>query len=290
MLQQGTLLDLLNAIGSRGSACGHSHCVARDGLMTALFGQDRVPASLFPSPEGGKDFRTNGISGQNCSASSASVTLTTALANRLRQKTDLLGSTLYTLTWKVRATPSGRLIPALRASVRRTFDNGFTGALNGWPTPRVGTSGGYGKADRPGGPKSRLEDVVHLSGWVTPSARDWKDTPGMAMDRPDGRSRLDQLPRQAALAGWKTPAATDNRRGGCITPGMTGGSLPQQVKFAGPCRITASGEILIGFSAGMASGGQLNPAHSRWLMALPPEWDDCAAMAMQSMLGKRRRS
>jgi hypothetical protein len=74
----------------------------------------------------------------------------------------------------------------------------------------------------------------------------------------DGRSRLDQLPRQASLAG--------------------------------PARRTASGEILTGFSAGMESGGQLNPAHSRWLMGLPPEWDDCGVTAMQLMPSKRKAS
>lgn len=32
--------------------------------------------------------------------------------------------------------------------------------------------------------------------WVTPAARDWKDTPGMKRVRSDGRSRVDQLARQ----------------------------------------------------------------------------------------------
>ena len=43
--------------------------------------------------------------------------------------------------------------------------------------------------------------------WVTASARDWKDTPGMATTRGDGRSRVDQLPRQVAAALWATPVA-----------------------------------------------------------------------------------
>jgi len=58
-------------------------------------------------------------------------------------------------------------------------------------------------------PGTMLTDAVRQ--WPTPpSARDFKDSPGMSPMRPDGsRMRDDQLPRAAQLWSWPTPAARD---------------------------------------------------------------------------------
>lgn len=58
------------------------------------------------------------------------------LASKLAAQLDSGGSTLFVLTLKERATPSGLSIPALRASVRRTSGNGCIS----WPTPTVNDS------------------------------------------------------------------------------------------------------------------------------------------------------
>lgn len=216
-----TLPDSGNVIFSPVSESGPMLCVAQDGRMTVPSGQVPVPASLSARQAKERGLLTSGTCGPRSSILSVSAGLSQSLASRLQAVTVLHGSTLYRLTWKERATPAGRWIPALRASVRRISDNGSTGwptptgnsytgagsgkregglnlqtavELSGWPTPRSVESGhSTGNPARAFNRKSRLEDMVFLAGWVTPSARDWKDTPGMATERPDGRNRTDQL-------------------------------------------------------------------------------------------------
>lgn len=125
--------------------------------------------------------------------------------------------------------------------------------LASWPTPRANDALKRGHLSDDA--RNGIVTAANLSAWASPSARDWKDTSGMALTgtNPDGseRTRLDQLPRQANLSG--------------------------------PARLKASGEMLIGSDARMENGCQLNPAHARWLMGLPPVFCACAVTAMQSM-------
>lgn len=243
------------------------------------------------------------------------------------------------------ATPTGRRPDGSKATVSLPQVASFAG----WPTAQASDGSGGGQAKRALNPErsNDLMDFALLAGWSTASARDWKDTAGMATEatNPDGstRTRLDQLGRQVQLAGWPTADAsgfgavdldrllerraeckartgngngfgltlgqaapllagwptctvTDAQRGEKYDPfaaNMTLNMAAQRaawVSIDGPARLTAFGHLLIGSTAGMPSGGQLNPEHSRWLQGYRAVWGSCGATAMQSIRTRRRSS
>lgn len=160
--------------------------------------------------------------------------------------------------------------------------------LAGWPTAQANDAEKRGVPSQSAGSQSCLPTAVPaLASWVTPSARNWKDTPGMATERDDGKSRTDQLPRQAYMSGWPTPNCADvnnsrvpnpqaysmkRAQGGYSNLATTAQAFAFWTTEHGPARLTVFGEMLIGFSARMESGGQLNPEHARWLMGCPSAW------------------
>jgi len=305
---QPNLWDTDRSTSSPESACGPSHSGSQASPTTPKSGPPPAHASLSARQAGERGLLTSGTYGLRPSTSSGTAVPESSWESRLQALTASLGSTLYSLTWKRRVTPAGRSICALRASARRTSDNGSTG----WPTPVANPANGtpeaflnrkrkaVAKGSSMGICLSDINMVAQLATWPTPCQQDGpKGGPSQGIDR---------LPACAAMTGWPTANVADSRNSRNLTAGRTdlskpfnpGMTLCDAVTLAGwatptasekirseefgegrqpnareclptegPARRTASGETLTGSSAAMPSGGRLSPAHSLWLQLGP---------------------
>ena len=299
-------------------------------LIIGLGGVVQPPASLSARQAKEAGLLTSGTFGPPSTGSSDSVALTSCLGSRLKALLDGRGSILFSLTWKDMATPAGRKFSLLRASGLRTADTERTGwptpvsqpangtpemflqrkrdsvargsqmgiclsdinmvaMLTAWPTPQAGSPATetYNEA----GNTDYSRRVVELSSWPTTTTRDWKD----GSEQPNvERNAL--LGREVWLASWPTPQSQDGSGGGqakrATEEARHGSNLNDFAMLAlnGPARMTHLGALLTGCSAGTASGGQLNPEHSRWLQGYPPEWASCAPTETRSSRSKPRSS
>src|SRR5690606_8481597 len=234
-----TCADLPSAISSPASAAGPSPCDLPAGPTTDPSGPVPAPASPSRPLDAAKARTTTATSGQPSTVTSASAALQSSLANRLMQRFDTAGSTLFKLTWKWTDTPSGGRICRLRASARRTGDSD----CGSWRTPTAGHKA-KGGAQCPekrlaGGHTVDLQDQVRLASWATPTARDHKDSTS------EGTVPVNGL-------------------------------LGRQVWSAGS---PDSGPAPNGMPAATGKPGQLNPAFSLWLMGYSAGWLWCAPVS-----------
>lgn len=307
-----------NATSSPVSASGPTLSGEPGGLTTDPSGPDRAPASLSPRQAEKRGWLTSGTYGRTGTISSASKDLGLCLVSRLRARTALLGATLFNLTWKERTTPAGCSIFALRASARRMSGNANTSPptiydlpVKGWGTPtahepRLGYQNR--RNGKKGSQKSMTTEAVDafdpdrgdpamLAAWPTARAADGPKNVRSAAGslREIARKGTPQDLNQAAvLAAWPTVTGQDNIQvrgeGKATSHTKRGKTLGGAARLSSPARLTASGDLLTGSSAETGAGGLLNPALPRWLMGLPPEWDDCAPTEMPSSRPSRRSS
>jgi len=167
------------------------------------------------------------------------------------------GSMIYQTVWKPHTTPLGRQIYRLRASARRTSDSEHSLVRSGWPTPNAG-------------PQNDTDTK-----WEARRAR-------IKAEKKNGNGFGMTLGMASTLSGWPTPTSRDHKDGK-ECPNVPLNALLGRVAWltANPqaARITADGTMLTGCSAGMESGGQLNPAFSGWLMGFPEAWCHAALTA-----------
>lgn len=274
-----------SAISSPGSADGPMRSGSQDGPTTDLFGQEVAPASRLAPPERARRPMTDATCGLRGFLSSRSAALQSSLVSKLKRRLDGVGSTLFSLTWKDKATPAGRPYCQLVASARRTSDND----CGSWPTPTKDEAGGTPERSlarkeklngKCGVSLTALNLVAQLTSWPTPRQADGEKNVRTAegsrreMERKGSPQDLNQA---ATLASWPTPRAGDGENPGTESFANKAGTKGLRLND----HMITRGPISNGSLAQTEKRGQLNPDFSRWLMGFPAEWDACAPSGMR---------
>lgn len=305
-------------ISSLASEDGRSRSELQAGQTTDLFGQARALVSHSPSQARARRPMTNVTCGLRGFLSSPSAALQSSLESRLKRRLDGVGSTLFSLTWKAKATPAGRPYCQLVASARRTSDSDF----GSWPTPTAAEN--IGDLEKKNERRARMKEkwkgrsgngfghsmseIAQMAPWPTPMA----GTPARNGNSEAGNN--DSSRRTVALASWATPRTSDTNGAGLH--GNGGADLRTQASWATPSARDwkdtgdleqsrfrkdgkerndtiprqASGMTPNGLHAQTENPGQLDPDHSRWVMGYSAAHLSCAPTETPSFLKSQRSS
>lgn len=225
-----------------------------------LFAED-THANLFPQPGNDVARRMTATSGRKCLDLCGSSGPVGWLAKTLLV-TSHWGSMMYLLTWKVKATPAGRLYYQLQPSAPRTGGTGFSL----WATPNAADAvGSHG-----GGQGKSLRTEIHewkKGAWPTPTASD--GTSGAVIGENDRFTltkngtirRHVQTGNNCSLSlgrivkVWPTPSGQEAKNA----------TLPPSQKGR---------DHIAGRLVDQGVSGQLNPEWVETLMGFPQGWTD----------------
>ena len=258
----------------------------RDYEQLTLFPGDS-PASRFPAPGSAEARRMTVTSGRKCSALCGNSGPVGWLA-RMLLESSVWRSTRYLLTWKVSATPAGRLLFRLQASAPRTEE---TGAPLLPTMTAFEAEGGNLISKEFTGTRHAMKLTQAVRMWPTPSASDCGRTainPHLTRNgtiRHIGKNGTQSYARLDAVAAmFPTPRASDGKGTGpagskSAEHDRKHGNLKGTVMYATPKANSWTGP---GNPAGRQGsedlqtmvGGQLNPDWVEWLMGFPVGWTE----------------
>jgi len=183
--------------------------------------------------------------------------LSRRLAERLKPKTQELGSTLFTLIWEEAVTPSGRVVPRLRASGLRTSGKGCTSV----PTPNTPTGGPNTKSTETHTGGLDLDGIAMLSAVPTPNAME-----GGRTSRGGRRKDEALMGGIAKLASCPTPRAEDST--GNTRPSIERGNIRDGITMTTMARLASVPTPMAGTPAQNGYNAAGNNDYSRRIVEL----------------------
>ncbi len=195
-------------------------------------------------------------------------------------------------------SPDGRILYQSGPDRVRVSHSAMQGSGGGFPT--IATSGQLGStSSRSARLRSSLESrLVHRMGLLgsTLFALTWKERVTPSLHSISALRALAHRTSDNDCSSWPTPMANDAK--GSTHSYGNGDHDRVYLKLPGAALLASwptptardIGPELTGFSAEIKNGARLNPDHSRWLMGLPRQWEDCAPTETRSLRRSPRSS